>query len=247
MEQRTALDKQGYIQLNLLDKKDFSLKGFFLQWEWMLVIILIAVMMINASLSPYFLNYASLRDGTMIFMDKAYIVFPMAMIMILRDIDISVGSTVALSSVVMATMYNSLGVPMELAVLICLAVGALCGFINGLLIVKFKELSAVIVTLGTMILYRGIAYVILEDQAAGNFPEWFGFFGWGYVFGIPFILILFIIMAILFGFLLHKTTFGREVFAMGKNPTASRFSGVKVDKIKIIVSLLPGWEAQGQM
>ncbi|TCN25399.1 ABC transporter permease [Mesobacillus foraminis] len=240
MEQRTALDKQGYIQRNLLDKKDFSLKGFFLQWEWMLVIILIAVMMINASLSPYFLNYASLRDGTMIFMDKAYIVFPMAMIMILRDIDISVGSTVALSSVVMATMYNSLGVPMELAVVICLAVGALCGFINGLLIVKFKELSAVIVTLGTMILYRGIAYVILEDQASGNFPEWFGFFGWGYVFGIPFILILFIIMAILFGFLLHKTTFGREVFAMGKNPTASRFSGVKVDKIKIIVFTLAG-------
>lgn len=240
MEQRTALDKQGYIQRNLLDKKDFSLKRFFLQWEWMLVIILIAVMMINASLSPYFLNYASLRDGTMIFMDKAYIVFPMAMIMILRDIDISVGSTVALSSVVMATMYNSLGVPMELAVVICLAVGALCGFINGLLIVKFKELSAVIVTLGTMILYRGIAYVILEDQASGNFPEWFGFFGWGYVFGIPFILILFIIMAILFGFLLHKTTFGREVFAMGKNPTASRFSGVKVDKIKIIVFTLAG-------
>lgn len=240
MEQKTALDKQGYIQRNLLDKKDFSLKGFFLQWEWMLVIILMAVIIINASLSPYFLNYTSLRDGTMIFLDKAFIVFPMAMIMILRDIDISVGSTVALSSVVMATMYNSLGVPMELAVIICLAVGALCGLINGLLIVKFKELSAVIVTLGTMILYRGIAYVILEDQASGNFPEWFGFFGWGYIFGIPFIFILFMIMAILFGFLLHKTTFGREIFAMGKNPTASRFSGVKVDKIKIIVFTLAG-------
>lgn len=200
MEQRTSLDNQGYIQRNLLDKKDFSLKGFFLQWEWMLVIILIAVMIINANLSPYYLNYASLRDGTMIFLDKAYIVFPMAMIMILRDIDISVGSTVALSSVVMATMYNSLGVPMELAIVICLAVGALCGLINGLLIVMFKELSAVIVTLGTMILYRGIAYVILEDQSAGNFPEWFGFFGWGYVFGIPFILILFVIMAIVFWF-----------------------------------------------
>ncbi|HZH62145.1 MAG TPA: ABC transporter permease [Metabacillus sp.] len=240
MEQRTILDKQGYIQRNLLDKKDFSLKGFFLQWEWMLIIIFIAVLIINSNLSPYFLNYASLRDGTMIFLDKAFIVFPMAMIMILRDIDISVGSTVALSSVVMATMYNSLGVPMELAVVICLAVGALCGLINGLLIVKFKELSAVIVTLGTMILYRGIAYVILEDQSSGNFPEWFGFFGWGYMFGIPFILILFIIMAVVFGLLLHKTTFGRHIFAMGKNPTASRFSGVKVDRIKIIVFTLAG-------
>ncbi|MGM0903511.1 MAG: ABC transporter permease [Bacillota bacterium] len=240
MEQKPALDNQGYIQRSLLDKKEFSLKSFFLQWEWMLVFILITVIIINSILSPYFLNYPSLRDGTMTFLDKAYIVFPMAMVMILRDIDISVGSTVALSSVIMATMYNSLGVPMELAVVICLAVGALCGLINGLLIVKFKELSAVIVTLGTMILYRGIAYVILEDQAAGNFPEWFGFFGWGYVFGIPFILILFVIVAIVFGFLLHKTTFGREIFAMGKNPTASRFSGVKVDRIKVIVFMLAG-------
>ncbi|WP_243459239.1 ABC transporter permease [Metabacillus bambusae] len=240
MEQRSMLDKQGYIQRNILDKKEFSLKEFFLQWEWMLVIILVVVTIINANLSPYYLNYASLRDGTMIFLDKAYIVFPMAMIMILRDIDISVGSTVALSSVVMATMYNSLGVPMELAIVICLAVGALCGLINGLLIVKFKELSAVIVTLGTMILYRGIAYVILEDQSSGNFPEWFGFFGWGYIFGIPFILILFVIVAIVFGLLLHKTTFGRQIIAMGNNPTASRFSGVKVDKVKIIVFTLAG-------
>lgn len=240
MEQKTALDNQGYIQRSLLDKKGFTWKSFFLQWEWMLVIIFIAVMIMNTILSPYFFNYPSLRDGTMIFLDKAFIVFPMAMVMILRDIDISVGSTVALSSVVMATMYNGLGVPMELAVVICLAVGALCGLINGWLIVKFKELSAVIVTLGTMILYRGIAYVILEDQASGNFPEWFGFFGWGYVFGIPFILIVFIITAIVFGLVLHKTTFGREIFAIGKNPTASRFSGVKVDRIKIIVFMLAG-------
>lgn len=240
MEHKTELDNQGYIQRSLLDKKDFTFKDFFLQWEWMLVIILIAVMIINATLSPYFLNYPSLRDGTMTFLDKAFIVFPMAMIMILRDIDISVGSTVALSSVVMATMYNSLGVPMELAVVISLVVGALCGLINGLLIIKFKELSAVIITLGTMILYRGIAYVILEDQASGNFPEWFGFFGWGYVYGIPFVLILFICVAIVFGFILHKTTFGREIFAIGKNPTASRFSGVKVDRIKVIVFVLAG-------
>jgi rhamnose transport system permease protein len=240
MEPRTILDHQGYIKRDILDKKDFSLKGFFLQWEWMLVIILVAVFLINSFLSPYFFNYPSLRDGTMTFLDKAFIVFPMAMVMILRDIDISVGSTVALSSVVMATAYNSLGVPMEMAVVLCLAVGALCGLINGILIVKFKELSAVIVTLGTMILYRGIAYVILEDQSSGNFPEWFGFFGWGYVFGIPFILILFVVFAIVFGIVLHKTTFGRQIFAIGKNPTASRFSGVKVDKIKIIVFTLAG-------
>ncbi len=166
-------------------------------------------------------------------------VFPMVMIMILRDIDISVSSTVALASVVMAHLYT-LGVPMELAVVICLAVGAVCGLINGLLIVRFKELSAVIVTLSTMIIYRGIAYIILEDQSAGSFPEWFGFLGWGYIGGVPFILIAFVVMAVLFGLLLHKTTFGRRIYAIGNNPTASRFSGVQVDKIKILVFTLAG-------
>ncbi|MBT2720530.1 ABC transporter permease [Bacillus sp. ISL-46] len=222
-----------------LNKKSFSLKSFFLQWEWLLVLLFILVNIINTSLSPYYLDFNSLRDATMTFLDKAFMVFPMVLIIILRDIDISVASIVALASVIMAHLYT-LGVPMELAVVICLAVGAICGLINGLLIVKFKELSAVIVTLSTMIIYRGIAYIILEDQSAGSFPEWFGFLGWGYVFGIPFILIAFLVLAVIFGLLLHKTTFGRRVYAIGNNPTAARFSGVQVDKIKIIVFTLAG-------
>lgn len=222
-----------------ISKKEFSVKKFFLQWEWLLVLLFILVNITNASLSPFYLDFNNLRDATMTFLDKAFIVFPMVMVMILRDIDISVASIVALASVVMAHLYT-LGVPMELAVLICLVVGAVCGLINGLLIVKFKELSAVIVTLATMIIYRGIAYIILEDQSAGSFPEWFGFFGWGYVYGIPSILLAFVVLAVIFGLLLHKTTFGRRVYAIGNNPTASRFSGVQVDKIKIIVFTLAG-------
>jgi rhamnose transport system permease protein len=222
-----------------ISKKEFSVKKFFLKWEWLLVLLFILVNITNSSLSPYYLDFNNLRDATMTFLDKAFIVFPMVMVMILRDIDISVASIVALASVVMAHLYT-LGVPMELAVLICLAVGAICGLINGLLIVKFKELSAVIVTLATMIIYRGIAYIILEDQSAGSFPEWFGFFGWGYVYGIPFILLAFVVLAVIFGLLLHKTTFGRRVYAIGNNPTASRFSGVQVDKMKIIVFTLAG-------
>lgn len=219
--------------------KPFSWKAFFLQWEWMLVLIFIAVNIMNMNLSDYYWSFDSLRDATMTFLDKAFIVLPMVLVIILGDIDISVASIVALSSVIMADLYN-MGVPMPLAMVICLAVGTICGFINGLLIVKFKELSSVIVTLATMIIYRGIAYIILEDQASGKFPEWFNFLGWGYVGSIPFILIVFAVFAILFGLLLHRTTFGRRVFAMGNNITASRFSGVQVDKIKIIVFTLAG-------
>lgn len=224
---------------SIIGKKEFNLKSFFFQWEWMLVLIFIIINIINTFLTPYYLDPKQLLDATMTFLDKAFIVFPMVFVLILGDIDISVASTVALSAVVMAVTFN-LGLPMVAAMLLCLAVGAACGFLNGLLIVKFKELSAVIVTLATMIIYRGIAYIILEDQASGKFPEWYSFLGWGYVGGIPFILIVFAVFAVIFGLLLHKTTFGRRVYAMGNNITASRFSGVQVDKIKLIVFTLAG-------
>ena len=223
----------------IISHKEFNLKEFFFQWEWVLLLIFAIVNMINTCLSPYYLNGSQLLSATTTFLDKAFIVLPMAFILILGDIDISVGSTVALAAVIMAVGYNA-GLPMELAVALCLAVGTLCGFINGLLIAKFKELSAVIVTLSTMIIYRGIAYIILEDRAAGKFPGWYSYLGWGDIRGIPFILVVFILAAVIFGLLLHRTTFGRRVFAMGNNLTASRFSGVQVDKVKIIVFTLAG-------
>lgn len=223
----------------LADKKEFTLTGFFLQWEWLLVLLILGVFVMNANLSEFFLDRNNLRDATMGFLDKAFIVLPMVLVILMADIDISVASIVALSSVIMADLYTH-GMPMEWAMLVCLAVGTLCGWINGWLIVKFKELSSVIVTMATMIIYRGIAYILLEDQAAGKFPPWFKFLGWEYVGGIPFILIAFAVFALLFGVLLHKTTFGRKVYAIGNNPTASRFSGVQVERIKIIVFTLAG-------
>ncbi|MFC4599886.1 ABC transporter permease [Cohnella hongkongensis] len=226
-------------QRQIASKREFTLKGFVLQWEWLLVLLLLGVFVMNSNLSEYFLDSANLRDATMGFLDKAFIVLPMVFIILLGDIDISVASIVALSSVIMADLYQH-GVPMELAVVICLAVGTLCGWINGLLIVKYKELSAVIVTLATMIIYRGIAYILLEDQAAGKFPGWFKFLGWGYVAGIPFILIAFAFFAVVFWILLHRTTFGRKVYAIGNNATAARFSGIQVDRIKIVVFTLAG-------
>lgn len=219
--------------------KRFDLKKFFLQWESMLALLIVVVFAVNTHLSPYFLNGAALIGATSTFLDKAFLVLPMVFVIILGDIDISVGSTVALSSVVMAVGYNA-GLPMPLAVVLCLTTSTLCGWINGVLIVKFKDLSSVIVTLSTMIIYRGIAYVILEDQASGKFPAWFNYLGWGSVGRVPFILIVFVVFAVVFALLLHKTTFGRRVYGMGSNLTASRFSRVRVDRIKVMVFAMAG-------
>jgi rhamnose transport system permease protein len=219
--------------------KPWNWRTFFLQWEWLLVLIFLAVNIVNSTLSPYYFTADTFLSTPMSFLDKAFLVLPMTMVIILGNIDISVGSTVALSAVVMAVTFN-LGLPMPLAVLLCLAVSSLCGLINGLLMTRFKELSAVIVTLATMIIYRGIAYVILQDQASGKFPAWYSSLGWGSVGKVPIILIAFAVCAVVFGLLLHKTSFGRRIFGMGNNLTASRYSGVKTDSIIVIVSVLTG-------
>ncbi|AGC67504.1 ribose transport system permease protein RbsC [Thermoclostridium stercorarium subsp. stercorarium DSM 8532] len=223
----------------VFSKKTLNTRKIFFQWEWMLVLIFILINIINSLISPYYLNAGNLLNATMTFMDKAFILLPMTFVIILGAIDISVGSIVALSAVIMAVLYNT-GVPMPVAMAVCIAVGTLCGFINGILIVKFKELSAMIVTLSTMIIYRGIAYIILEDRAAGKFPAWYTFLGWGYVAGIPFSLIVFAGLAVIFGLVLHKTTFGRRVYAIGNNAVASRYSGIEVDKIKLIIFTVTG-------
>jgi rhamnose transport system permease protein len=164
----------------------------------------------------------------------------MVFILVLGEIDISVGATVALSSVIMGVTYNNLGLPMGAAVIVCLLTGTLCGFINGFILTKFKELAPMIVTLGTQILYRGIATMILKDQASGNFPSWFSEIYWGSVGSIPYMLIIFVILAVVFGVVLHKTTFGRRVFAIGSNRVASRYSGIQVDKIRLIIYTVTG-------
>jgi len=223
----------------ILTDRSFDVKKFFFQWEWLLVLIFIAIHIMNSSLSPYYLNVNTFIKTPMTFLDKAFLVLPMTFVIILGNIDISVASTVALSSVVMATAFNA-GLPMPLAIVLCLVVAICCGLFNGIIMVKFKELPAMIVTLATMTLYRGIAYIILENQAAGSFPDWFSFLGWGDIAGVPFMLIVFIIVAVFFGFLLHKTTFGRSVYAMGLNKKTCLYSGIKTDKILLYVSILTG-------
>ncbi|TVQ37496.1 MAG: ABC transporter permease [Spirochaetaceae bacterium] len=219
--------------------RNWSWKTFFFQWEWLLVVVLLLVVAVNTYLSPFFLALSTFIHTPATFLDKAFIVFPMMMVIILGKIDISVGSTVALSAVMMAVAYNA-GLPMPAAIVLCLLVGVLAGAFNGVLIARFKELSFVIVTISTMMIYRGIAYIILGDQASGRFPGWFSLFGWGTVMGVPFMLVAFVVCAVIFGLLLHKTSFGRAIYGMGHNAIACRYSGVNTDRILMTVFTLNG-------
>ena len=219
-----------------------ALKKFLLRWEAVLVLVLLLVNVFNTMSSPYYLSMTGLLDATRDFMDKSFIVFPMAMIILMGEIDISVGAAIALSSVIMGVAYNAgNGIPMVAAILLALLVGTVCGLINGLLLTRFKELSPMIVTLSTMTIYRGIAYIILKDQAAGKFPSWFQKFGWGTVGPVPYVLIVFAILAVIFTIVLNKTKLGRRIYAIGSNRTSSIFSGIKVDQIRILAYTLAGF------
>lgn len=204
-------------------------------WDAIITVIFFAVMTGGSFISPYFLDTVNLLDTTFNFMEKAVVALPMMFIILCGDIDVSVGSIVALSSLAMGAAANaSAETPVLIAV--GLASGLLAGMLNGWLITRF-EVPAIAVTIGTQSLFRGISQAVLGDQAYTKFPTDFAWFGQGYVAHtkIPFELVLFLILSVFTGLILHRTTFGRKVYAVGRNPVAARFSGVNVARLRFIV------------
>jgi len=208
-------------------------------WETLLLLVAIAIFIANSLASPYFLNAWNLSDATFNFTEKAMIAFAMALLIISGEIDLSVASIIALASTAMGAAVQ-LGVGTPGLVMIGLAVGLICGAFNGFLVTRMG-LPSIVVTIGTMSLFRGISYIVLGDQAYRGYPPDFAFFGQGYVFWvISFEFVLFAIIAIIYAILLHKTNFGRAVYAIGNNPTGALFSGIRVARVKFILFLLTG-------
>ncbi len=225
-------------------KPDFSLKRFFFRWEWMLVLVIVIVIIINGSLSSKNYTLGTVLDSFKMYLDKSFLVFSMAFVILIGGIDISVASTIALSGTVMGVAYVS-GVPMIPAMVLCLLTGLICGMINGWLITKFKELAPMILTLGTLSLFRGTAWIVLEDQSAGGFPDWYYQVSNGTAFtigdvNVPTILICFLVCVVIFCYVLHKTSFGKKLYIIGYNAEAARYSTIKVERIKFIVYTLSG-------
>jgi rhamnose transport system permease protein len=147
---------------------------------------------------------------------------------------------IAMSASVMAVLYRA-GVNFGLAVLACMVVGILAGYINGTIITKLK-IPAIVVTLTTLIFYRGIAYALLQDSVVYGFPEKFGFLGGTYKpLYFPIQLIIFLFLAIVIGILLHFTKLGRELYAIGNNEMTCRFTGIQVDKIRLWLYVFNGF------
>ncbi|MBY3218789.1 ABC transporter permease [Rhizobium laguerreae] len=208
-------------------------------WEVLLFAVAVLIFIFNSLASPYFLDAWNLSDATFNFTEKAMIAFAMALLVISGEIDLSVAAIIALASTAMgAAAQAGIGTPGLVA--IGIGTGLACGTFNGVLVSVLK-LPSIVVTIGTMSLFRGISYIVLGDQAYGKYPADFAYFGQGYVVWVfSFEFVLFIVLAILFAILLHATNFGRQVYAIGNNDFAARFSGIPVERVKFILFLLTG-------
>lgn len=221
------------------DRLDTRASRVLKSWEALLLALAVAIFIANALASPYFLSPWNLSDATFNFTEKAMIAFPMALLIIAGEIDLSVAAIIALASTAMgAALHLGAGTPALVAV--GLGTGLLCGAFNGFLVTGLG-LPSIVATIGTMSLFRGIAFIVLGDQAVTGYPDAFAWFGQGYVawvFSVEFA--FFWILAAAFAVLLHLTSFGRTVYAIGNNPTASLFSGIRVARVKFLLFLMTG-------
>jgi rhamnose transport system permease protein len=209
-----------------------------LRWEGLLVLLIVVVTIVNARLSPFFLNGNNLLRTTSDFMEIGIMMLPMVFIIVTGNIDLSIASTLGLSASLMGWLFMG-GWNIWLAVVAALLVSVVAGLLNGYLIARLR-LPSLVVTIGTLSFYRGLAYALLGDQAARGYPRSFAYLGQGTIPGtrVPFALVLFIVLALVFGLVLHKTIFGRYLYAIGNNEQACRYSGVPVERIKLIIYVL---------
>ena len=231
--------KSGRTIANVPEK---SWKKTVLSWEGMLVVLFIVINIFCSSISQSYQVSNVLREMPK-YLTEVFLMLPMAYILILGEIDISVGATVCLSATMTCMVCNK-DMPFILVVLTALVVGTVCGLVNGLILTKFTELPPMIVTLGTQIVFRGIAEIALGSGGSISLSNADGFrMIAGKVGMIPYILFVVIIFAVIFTVVLSKTTFGRSVYAIGSNRLAAYYSGIHVQKIRLIIYMVMGFMA----
>ncbi len=225
------------------------IKNVVVQPEFITVILLVLAFIAGSIMSPYFLDLEFLLNYTSLYIEVGIMALGMTFIIISANIDLSVASMLALVGSFAGVLYFDLSVPMGITIVLAFMLSAGLGSFNGLMVTRLK-LPALAVTLATLALYRGIGQVLVGDDSRPMlawsreivFPEWFVSIHRVYIPGtpIPLPLVLFIVLAIVLGILLHKTTFGRWVYAIGTNEEAARYAGVPTQRVKMIIFALMG-------
>ena len=207
--------------------------------EHVLLAVLVASVAAVSMSSDRFLSLDNVLNQGRLMTEVALVALPMTFIIITGGIDLSVGSIMGLSAIVLGYSWKNLGLPLELAIAVAIATGMLAGFLNGLLIVRVR-VPPLIMTLATLALYRGLAEGISQARSVRGYPEWFYKMGQGEILGVPSQLWVLLVAVAAFWIVLARTTFGRALYAIGHNEAAARFSGIAVDRIKLTIYTLSG-------
>ncbi len=216
--------------------------GAIFRKEVVLLIILVIGVLLLSTQSDRFLTVDNILNQGRLLTEVLLVALPMTFIIITGGIDLSVGSILGLTAIVLGVSWKNLGLPLELAIVVALAVATLAGFVNGLFIVRMN-VPPLIMTLATLALYRGLAEGISEARSVRGYPEWFFQLGQENFLGIPTQLWFALIAIIIAAVLLARTTLGRGLYAIGNNELGARFSGIPVDRYKLFIYTFSGFMA----
>lgn len=210
------------------------------RWETLLLLFLAAALAFGAQASPYFLAPSNISIAIAGAMPGAIIALAMALVIISGEIDISVGSITGLCAVTLAVCMEH-GLPVAAALPLALLVGVLAGAVNGAF-VAYAGLPSLVVTIGTLALYRGIAQIVLEERGVSSFPDWYQNLGFGTIGStpVPWSAAPFLVLFAGFAVFLHRTRRGRALYAIGNNREAARYSGIDVRKTVLGVFVTSG-------
>jgi rhamnose transport system permease protein len=211
------------------------------RWETALVVVLVAVVLFGAGESATFLTSNTVFFTGLNMGEIGIMALPMLLIVMIGEIDLSVASMLGLSGAVMGRLYDG-GSPFWVAALVALLVGAVGGALNGVLVARMK-LPSIAVTIGTLTLFRGAAEILLPNPTTRLFPTTlttdFGIKAVGAT-HLSYSAVIFVVLAVVTGVALHGTPFGRSLFAIGLEPEAARFSGIRIDRIRFGLYVLSG-------
>jgi rhamnose transport system permease protein len=211
----------------------------FIRHESILAILLVLALVASANLSDRFFTIDNLLNQGRMMTEAGIIAVAMTFIIVSGGIDLSVGSILGLSAIVLGMGWKDLGLPLPVAMMLAVVVGGVCGAINGIVIIKSK-MPPMIATLGTLALYRGLAEGISQARSVRGYPEWFYTLGQGEAYGTPTQLWILGAVIIVGAIVLGFTTFGRVTYAIGSNETAARFSGMPVERSKFWIYTFSG-------
>ena len=210
--------------------------------ETLLFGILAVSLAVLATQSDRFLTGENVLNQGRLMSEVALVALPMTFIIITGGIDLSVGSVLGLSAIVLGVAWKNIGLPLELAMVVAVLTGTAAGFANGWFITRVK-VPPLIMTLATLALFRGLAEGISQARSVRGYPEWFFVLGQGEVLGVPTQLWIVLLAIVVTWIVLARTTFGRSLYAIGHNEVAARFSGIPVDRYKLAIYTYSGFMA----